>query len=149
MNIIQEPVIFTNSYNQGKKIFVLIYMNGCPYCDPILPIWQQLDNDIQQKPQYKLLNSQIKIAKIEKDNLKDLKHYIQQIDSFPTFLHMGKGLTTTKHNPDRNYKSLLDWIKKLSSKFRPRSRAARSHKKYSKGGRKLKKRTKKTKKNRL
>jgi|LauGreSBDMM110SN_4_FD.fasta_scaffold525149_1 thiol-disulfide isomerase/thioredoxin len=135
MNIIQEPQIITQAYKQGKKIFVLVYMNGCPYCEPLIPIWNKIDIEISQNPKY---NSHIKIAKIERANLDKVSQYIKKIESFPTFLHLGKGEALTKHEPDRNHESLLAWVKKLA-KHRPYTR-------YSKGGRKNKRKTRKNKK---
>jgi len=132
MNKSNEPEIFTQAYNNKKNIVVLVYMNGCPYCEPILPIWNNIQQDIQTQPQYKLLNKKVKMTKIEKDNLQKVNQLIQDIESFPTFLHMGKGVKTTKHNPNRDYNSLLSWIKKLS------------HYKNTKGGKRSKKNIKRT-----
>ena len=145
MNILQEPQIITQAYKDGKQVFVLAYMNGCPYCEPIIPIWNKIDTDIRQNPKYKVLNSKIKITKIERTNLDKVKDHIKDIDSFPTFVHMAQGKTTTIHNPDRNYKDLIAWIMKLSQQHSPsrsykRSRT-HSYKRYAKGGRKNKKRT--------
>jgi thiol-disulfide isomerase/thioredoxin len=111
MNISQEPQIMKQAYNEGKEVFVLVYMDGCPYCDPIIPIWNQIDSDIQKNPMY---NSQIKITKIERSNLDKVDKYIKGVESFPTFLHLGQGLNTSKHDPGRTPKMLLDWIKKTS-----------------------------------
>ena len=136
MNIIQEPQIITQAYKQGKKIFVLVYMNGCPYCEPLIPIWNKIELEIQQNPKY---NSHIKIAKIERANLDKVSQYVKKIESFPTFLHMGKGTELTKHEPDRNHDALLEWVMKLAKR-------SPSYTKYNKGGRKNKKRTRKNKK---
>jgi thiol-disulfide isomerase/thioredoxin len=115
MNKSNEPEIFTQAYNNGKNVFVLVYMNGCPYCEPILPLWDNIDEEIQTQDKYKLLNDKIKLTKIEKEDLNKVKDLINKIESFPTFLHMGKGIKTTKHNPDRDYDSLMTWITKLSN----------------------------------
>ena len=133
MNKSNEIQIFTQAYNQGKPVVVLVYMNGCPYCEPVVPVWDDIRNEIQTKPQYKLLNSKINITKIERNNLNTLQQLIKQINSYPTFLHMGKGIKTTKHNPNRDYNSLFSWIKKLS------------HHKNTKGGKRSKKNKKRTK----
>jgi hypothetical protein len=118
----QEPQIITQAYNEGKHVFVLAYMDGCPYCEPIIPIWNQLESDIENNPKY---TSKIKITKIERSNLDKVDKYIKDVKSFPTFLHLGKGLTTTIHEPKRTPKMLKDWVEKtvLQAQFCPCSRS--------------------------
>lgn len=124
----EEVEEFLKAYNDKKDLYVFVYMTGCPYCEPIHPIWEQLEKDLKKED--------VKLAKLEKDNASQIKE-IGLIDSYPTFLFIDKEHKKRKEEPDRDYESLKKWV--LSP---------RKHKKHSKGGSKKKKSKRKTRKTR-
>lgn len=120
----EEVKKFLKAYNDKNDLYVFVYMTGCPYCEPIHPIWEQLEKDIKKE--------NVKLSKLEKDNASQIKE-IGTIDSYPTFLFIDKEHKKRRDEPERDYEGLKKWIQS-------------PHKKHSKGGSKKKKSKRKRRK---
>ena len=104
---------------EGKQVFVLIYMEGCGPCMATRPEWEKIQSSLEQK--YKA-NSNIVVADIDKNLLSSLK-YIGDIDGFPTmkFISQKGKIVESYENAnipkkDRSVKSFVNWIE---SKINP------------------------------
>lgn len=104
---------------EGKDVFILLYMEGCGPCMATRPEWEKIKGSLEQK--YKT-NNNIVVADIDKNLLDSLK-YIGDIDGFPTikFISQRGKLTETYENAviskkDRSVKSFVQWIE---SKINP------------------------------
>jgi len=134
---------------EGKDVFVLIYMEGCGPCMATRPEWDKLKTELEQK--YKSNN--IVIADIDKNLLASLK-YIGDIDGFPTMKFISqKGKLVESYenanisNKDRSVKSLVNWIESkinptVMKGGSPRQLVRRLHKNY--GTQKYKSKSRKT-----
>ena len=96
MNKSQVIRDFTQAYNQGKQLFIFVYMNGCGHCETVKPIWDKVNRDIEHNSSY----SNVKMIKIEQDDLKYFSKYIKPINSFPTFLFLSKYTKPKIYNID-------------------------------------------------
>ena len=124
MNKSQVINVFTQAYNQGKLLFIFVYMNGCGHCETVKPIWDKVNKVIAHNSLY----SNIKMIKIEQDDLKYLSEYIKPINSFPTFLSISKYNTSKIYNIDRDYKSIFQWVTKKYTKGGTKRRIKRKNK---------------------
>lgn len=114
-----------NKYvEEGKDVFILIYMEGCGPCMATRPEWEKITNMLESK--YKS-NNNIVIADVDKDLLPSLK-YIGNIDGFPTMKHIsnkGKIVEVYENvaltNKDRSVNSFVEWIEKKVNKNIPYS----------------------------
>ena len=70
---------FNKYVEQGKHVFVLIFMVGCDPCSKTIPKWKQLEKVL--KKQY-ANNDNVVIADINKDMSSFIKH-IGAIEGFP------------------------------------------------------------------
>ena len=132
MNIVEtsySPQIIIDSIKKKKKVFVFIYMETCPHCIVVQPEWDKLEKEIKRS----YPNAKFIITKVERKYMDNLKQYLGDINTYPTFLSL-QGNKKTKYEGKRDYASLLSWIKKDS-------------KTYTKGGRKRRRVRRKTRKN--
>jgi thiol-disulfide isomerase/thioredoxin len=98
------------SVEDGKNVFILVYMDGCGPCMATKPEWHKMANELSG-------SDDIVIADVNKNFMGDLK-YIRDIDGFPTIKHIGKKGKYVKAYEDSNVKqkdrsaeSFKEWIK--------------------------------------
>lgn len=104
--------------DQGKHIFILVYMDGCGPCMATKPEWLDIEDFLKDK--YKNDDS-IVVADIENDQLSKLK-YVGEVDGFPTMKYIHKnnsGMLDVESyenadikNKDRSAKSFVEWIER-------------------------------------
>uniref|UniRef100_A0A6C0E283 Thioredoxin domain-containing protein n=1 Tax=viral metagenome TaxID=1070528 RepID=A0A6C0E283_9ZZZZ len=98
---------------EGKNVFILLYMEGCGPCMATRPEWEKIKDILEQKYKY---DNTIVVADIDKNLLDSLK-YIGDIDGFPTIKFIsqkGKVVETYENaaipQKDRSVKSFVHWI---------------------------------------
>jgi len=93
----------------SKKHFVLIYADGCSHCKPVVPIWQEIMDELNKKQ-----GSKIEISMIESNNLLTEGpkiHTDLRADGYPTFVKIEGGEIIVDSQPSgRDKESLLSWI---------------------------------------
>jgi thiol-disulfide isomerase/thioredoxin len=94
--------------NQGKDVFILVYMKGCGPCNATRPEWEQLETVL--KDQY-AKNDKLVIIDVNKDYLSSIKH-IGKVDGFPTIKYIGKRGTIVEpyEKGERSVSSFITWI---------------------------------------
>lgn len=97
----------------GKNVFILVYMDGCGPCMQTKPKWDKMAQDLSIPEK----EDDIIIADVNKNFMKDLKH-IGDIDGYPTMKHIGKKGHHVKayedsnvQTKDRSPESFKEWIK--------------------------------------
>jgi thiol-disulfide isomerase/thioredoxin len=100
-----EQQLFINSYKQGKEIYVFVYMEECGHCKVVKPHWDKIEKNIKKE----FPNAHFIVTKVEHKYINNLKNYLGNITSFPTFLKI-KDKKVEKHAPNRDYNSLWNWI---------------------------------------
>ena len=136
---------FDKYIQEGKQIFVLIYMEGCGPCNATRPEWKKIENVLDNK--YKN-NSNIVIADIDQELLSKIPSLKKQPSGFPTMLYINnKGNTIEDYEEsnlklkDRTIDSFVEWIEtKINSNSyggdfkRKTSKRRKTFKKGKKGG---------------
>ena len=99
--------------NQGKDVFILVYMKGCGPCNATRPEWEKIEPTL--KSQY-ANNNKLVVIDINKDYIDKIKH-IGSIDGFPTMKYIsnyGKKVepyeTSTITTKNRSLDSFINWI---------------------------------------
>ena len=103
-----------NKYvEDGKNVFILIFMDGCGPCNATRPEWDKIKKVLEKK--YKNDDS-IVIVDVNKNYSNYLK-YIGDIDGFPTIKYISnKGKVIENYEDasiskkDRSVKSFIEWI---------------------------------------
>ena len=100
--------------NEGKCIFVLIYMDGCGPCEATRPEWAKLKHTLSAK--YKN-NNNVVIADVNSDALDASIKHIQNIKGFPTMRiickrgELKEDFEEGKHlNKARTADAFIEWI---------------------------------------
>jgi hypothetical protein len=106
---------YNNYVNNGKKAFVLIFMDGCGPCGETLPKWKNIEIELQDKINHPNYDDVI-VASINKDLLDKVDH-IGNIEGFPTIKYIGKngGIIEPYEDSkivtkDRSTSSFIEWI---------------------------------------
>ena len=121
-----------NKYiEDGKHVFVLIYMEGCGPCMATRPEWDKIKDELNAKYGS---NNNIVVADIDKNLLSSLK-YIGDIDGFPTMKYIfKKGQQVELYEDakiskkDRTVKSFVEWIDSKTNPHKMRGGAISSRK---------------------
>jgi thiol-disulfide isomerase/thioredoxin len=105
---------------QGKKVFVLFYMEGCGPCNATRPEWKKLENVLGEKYQKK---NDIVIADVDQELLNKIKYVPNPPSGFPTMIYLAeKGKISEDYEDssisikDRTIDSLVEWIESKISK---------------------------------
>jgi hypothetical protein len=113
-NTNQNPIHKLDDYLNSKKVFILIYMEGCGPCNAVRPEWKKLKHVLKD---YSNRND-IAIVDIDKDLLSEVKNIKNHPNSFPTMRYIsydGKIVEnyedSTVKNKDRTIDSFVEWIK--------------------------------------
>ena len=116
---------FNKYVEQGKHIFVLIFMVGCSPCNQTIPKWKQLENVLKKQYAH---DDNVVIADINKDMATFIKH-IGSIEGFPTMKYIGnKGATIEAYEEskipekDRSTDSFIKWIETKINRFASKSK---------------------------
>ena len=119
-----------SSINSGKHMFVLVYMDGCHWCEEVRPIWKQLAEHNK--------NNNIVVAEVNsaaKDKIKLFNDV--SVDGYPTLFYIAKNGATTKIEyydkanipvKDRSIQSFGKWIQS-------KTKSTKSNSKTKRGGR--------------
>jgi hypothetical protein len=104
---------FNKYVEEGKHVFVLIFMVGCSPCSKTIPKWKHIESVL--KKQY-ANNDDVVIADINKELSSFIKH-IGAIEGYPTMKYIGnKGKKIELYEEskvavkDRSTGSFIKWI---------------------------------------
>ena len=124
--------------DQGKDVFVLIYMVNCSACDIVHPEWKKIKEQVKKQKAHDLLeNTNLVVVDMNENFLQDpLNTFIKEdsIKGFPTILFLTKNETDELKSPLPDAKTIVEWIQKKCSR----------RKSTLLGGKKTKKRKKRT-----
>lgn len=105
---------------QGKDVFILVYMEGCGPCNATRPEWEKIESAL--KDQYSK-NDKLVVVDVNKDFLSSIKH-IGQVDGFPTIKYIGNyGKIVEPYEKssvkkkDRSVNSFIYWIESKINKM--------------------------------
>jgi thiol-disulfide isomerase/thioredoxin len=125
----------------GKDVFILVYMNGCGPCNATRPEWTKLEEALQE--QYKH-NNNLVIADIESNFVSSLKH-AGDIIGYPTMLYLSNNGNKMELYEDssirekkREVDNFINWVEShvgtisiSGSKSKSRTRKASYNKHYT------------------
>jgi hypothetical protein len=101
--------VFDKMVDDGKHVFVLIYMEGCGPCEATRPEWKKIQNilgDSQQKMKY----PGVVIADVDQSVSNNIKH-ISGLSGFPTMRYISdKGKVVENYEKDRSIDAFINWI---------------------------------------
>ena len=80
---------------QGKDVFVLIYMEGCGPCNATRPEWSKIKNVLENK--YKNRDNVV-VVDVDQEVLDEIKNIKNKPAGFPTMLYISKN-----NNVEENY----------------------------------------------
>jgi hypothetical protein len=113
-NTNENPIVKLDNYIHKKKVFVLIFMEGCGPCNAVRPEWTKLKNVLKDYAN----RSDIAIVDIDKDYVNKLKYIKNEPASFPTMRYISNGGENSENYEDSNIKtkdrsidSFVEWIK--------------------------------------
>lgn len=121
-----------NTYiKEGKKVFILFYMEGCGPCNATRPEWKKIENVLKNK-----YSSDTVIADVEQSELSKIKYLTSQPRGFPTMLYISNyGKSSEDYedsnikNKDRTIDSFVEWI---DEKQKSAQKGGKWSKKYKK-----------------
>jgi len=97
----------------GKDVFILIYMEGCGPCNATRPEWKKMEQALSQ--QYKH-NNNLVIADVDSNVVSSLKH-AGEIMGFPTMMYLsnnGRQMELYENSnikeKKRNVDNFMNWI---------------------------------------
>jgi thiol-disulfide isomerase/thioredoxin len=113
-NISTKNIEEINKYiEQGKHVFVLIYMEGCGPCNATRPEWAKIKHILEKK--YKN-NNEVVIVDVDSRVSSELKH-IGDIDGYPTMKYISKNGNMVEayenssiSKKDRSVNSFVEWV---------------------------------------
>lgn len=101
--------MFDKMVDDGKHVFVLIYMEGCGPCEATRPEWTKIQNilgDSQQKMKY----PGVVVADVDQSVSNNIKH-ISGLSGFPTMRYISdKGKVIENYEKDRSIDAFINWI---------------------------------------
>lgn len=111
---------FNKYIEEGKHVFVLIFMVGCGPCSQTIPKWKQLESVLKKQYAH---DDNIVIADINKDMSSFIKH-IGAIEGYPTMKYIGNkgGKVETYEQSkvpvkDRSTDSFIKWVETKINKI--------------------------------
>ena len=118
-NTNQNPIVKLDSFLHSKKVFILVYMEGCGPCNKVRPEWAKIKNVLREYQN----RDDIAIVDIDKDLINKLKYIKNHPNSFPAIRHIhGRGEKIENYedsnieNKDRTIDSFVEWIKSKDNK---------------------------------
>ena len=107
---------FDKMVNDGKHVFVLIYMEGCGPCNATRPEWTKIKNILGQ-PQQKIKYPGVVIADVDQIACNNIKH-ISGLSGFPTMRYISdRGNVVENYENDRSIDSFIKWIDSKHGNF--------------------------------
>ena len=119
---------FDKMVNNGKHVFVLIYMEGCRPCQETRPEWIKIKNILGQ-PNEKIKYPNVVVADVDQILCDKIEH-IKSLSEFPTMRYIsGKGSLVENYENDRSIDAFIKWIDSKHGNFvdNSSSRSTRSH----------------------
>jgi thiol-disulfide isomerase/thioredoxin len=138
--------LFDEYVKQGKKIFILIYLEGCGPCIATRPEWKKLENVLKDK--YKT-NNDLVVIDVDQELLKKMTKLKEQPKGFPTILYItDKGETFEEYNEgdEEQFRKVDSFVKWIDSKIKTQKGGKRKSKKYRKSKSRKTRKTRKTRK---
>jgi thiol-disulfide isomerase/thioredoxin len=103
--------LFDEYVEQGKDIFILIYLEGCGPCNATRPKWQELENELKEK--YKT-NDNLVIMEVDQELLDKMTKLKKKVAGFPTIMYIKDGKEEEYDDDDkaayRSLESFKNWI---------------------------------------
>jgi len=103
---------------EGKDVYVLVYMVGCGACDIVHPEWNKIKEELGKQNADDLLNnSNIVVVDLNKDFLDHSDNTFikdETIVGYPTLLFIGKGKKDELKSSLPDVATIVGWIKKNS-----------------------------------
>jgi thiol-disulfide isomerase/thioredoxin len=132
---------------QGKDVFILVYMEGCGPCNATRPEWAKLESAL--KNQYANMDDLV-VIDINKDFISKVKH-IGSIDGFPTMKYIGNNGKMVENyedsrirKKDRSVNSFINWIETKINKMVSTSPTSSVHDVFKRISKTRKRKTKRT-----
>lgn len=97
-----------NEYiNDGKHLFILVYMNGCQPCSMTKPHWMGMETHPKLKDV--LAKGNVEIVYVEQSNQDAFKDRLNEIRGYPSiqYIHRGKKVD---YNGERTEDAFLSWM---------------------------------------
>lgn len=113
-----------NKYiDDGKHLFVLVYMNGCGPCNATKPHWIGMQMHPKLSEVLSKGNGNVEIAYVERENQDVFKDKLNSIDGYPSiqYVHRGKKVN---YNGERTEDGFLSWMLQMLDDAGPISAAA-------------------------
>jgi hypothetical protein len=126
---------FDKMVNDGKHVFVLIYMEGCGPCNATRPEWTKIENILGQ-PQQKIKYPGVVVADVDQIVCNNIKH-ISDLSGFPTMRYISdRGNIVENYENDRSIDAFIKWIDSKHGNFVDNT----PHMKTAQGGRRRRRR---------
>jgi len=126
---------FDKMVNDGKHVFVLIYMEGCGPCNATRPEWTKIENILGQ-PQQKIKYPGVVVADVDQIICNNIKH-ISDLSGFPTMRYISdRGNIVENYENDRSIDAFIKWIDIKHGNFVDNT----PHMKTAQGGRRRRRR---------
>lgn len=98
---------FKSAFENGKHIFVLVYMNGCGPCEATKPEWDAIESKLVEPLKS---DNTIVIAKVDSETAGELADILGDVDGFPTIKKITKGSPVVDFNDARTADAFVSWI---------------------------------------
>ena len=126
---------FDKMVNDGKHVFVIIYMEGCRPCNETRPEWTKIENILGQ-PQQKIKYPGVVVADVDQIVCNNIKH-ISDLSGFPTMRYISdRGNIVENYENDRSIDAFIKWIDSKHGNFVDNT----PHMKTAQGGRRRRRR---------
>lgn len=108
--------MFDKMVDNGKHVFVLIYMEGCGPCNATRPEWTKIQNILgHQREKMKYPN--VVIVDVDQALSNDINH-ISGLSGFPTMRYISdKGKVIENYENDRSIDAFINWIDSKHGNF--------------------------------
>lgn len=126
----QDMGMIDSSINSGKHMFVLVYMDGCHWCEEVRPKWKQIQSAMRNSNKNNIVVAEVnQVAKDSIDNFDNVS-----IDGYPTMFYIAKNGSTPKIEyydtanipvKDRSTESFVKWIQSKSKSTKTNSKTKR------------------------
>jgi thiol-disulfide isomerase/thioredoxin len=99
---------------QGKDVYIMVYMDGCPACEAAHPEWNKIKEQMEKRERTDLLNNE-KIVIVDFNKM-FLSHpdntFVKEgtIIGFPTFLFIGKDKNDELKTSFPDADAFINWI---------------------------------------
>lgn len=132
--------------NQGKDVFILVYMEGCGPCNATRPEWAKIESALSQ--QYSN-NDKLVVVDLNKDYQDSISEHLGDIDGYPTLKYINKKRNIVESyenspvkNKDRSVDSFIAWIESNINTLKSTTPTSSSSDLYKRLTKKLRSRTK-------